>query len=49
MCTVHIHTSELMCAQCIYTRVSMYTCAQHIHMGELTVYTHMTEHVHMST
>ena len=38
-----------MCAQCTYTRVSMHTCAQHIHTSELTVYTHTTMHVHMST
>lgn len=30
----------MLCVQYIYTRVSMYTRVQHIHMSELTVYTH---------
>ena len=39
----------MLCVQYIYTRVSMYTPVQHIHMSELTVYTHTSEHVYMST
>ena len=38
-----------MCVQYVYTRVSMYMCVQHIHMSELTAYTHTSEHVYMST